>query len=319
MTKKDYLISVVIPAYNAERYIQRAVDSVLMQTYPAHGIIVMEDGSMDNTSTILSGYGSKIINIRQANAGASVARNTGIERATGNWIAFLDADDEWLPRQLEMQVEVLSAHPGLMWSYTNYWFIQHDSGDKEIAFRSSPVPNNSIVPDYLAVHSKYCIRTSAVIINKDVLYESGLFLPDQKWVQDTDIFLRIAYKHPEIGYIHSPLANYYCDTPESLTSKYCFLANELCILVERHLLLSQEQNRQEALIRCMSEKIPHWVNVALQYKQCKDARIMIRRLGYLIPFRRRAELATQAFLPYIGTIMIKIYFLLKRSFKKYVK
>ncbi|MCK4960446.1 MAG: glycosyltransferase family 2 protein, partial [Planctomycetes bacterium] len=96
MNDESYSVSVVIAAYNAEKYIQRAIDSVLAQSLPADEIIVVDDGSTDNTGDAVKHYGSKVRYIYQENAGPASARNTAIEAATGTWIAFLDADDEWL-------------------------------------------------------------------------------------------------------------------------------------------------------------------------------------------------------------------------------
>ncbi len=124
-------ISVVIPAYNAGRYIGRAIDSVLAQTRPAEEIIVVDDGSTDNTAEIAGAYGDRIRFIRQENAGASVARNTGIAAATGNWIAFLDADDEWLPEKLRLQTEHLERNPDLTWTTANYVRCYCDSNRRE--------------------------------------------------------------------------------------------------------------------------------------------------------------------------------------------
>ncbi len=92
--RQSYAVSVVIPAYNAEKYIGRAIDSVLAQTRQPDEIIVVDDGSTDNTPNAIKSYGSKVYYIHQENGGASVARNTGIEAAKSEWIAFLDADDE---------------------------------------------------------------------------------------------------------------------------------------------------------------------------------------------------------------------------------
>ena len=101
-------ISVVIPAYNAAAWIRRAVNSVLSQTRPADEIIVVDDGSTDGTGDIVRMYDGRVRLLQQANAGAAAARNTGILAATGDWIAFLDADDEWLPQKLQRQTEYLN-------------------------------------------------------------------------------------------------------------------------------------------------------------------------------------------------------------------
>ena len=118
--QNDITISVVIPAYNCERYITRSIDSVLAQTRPVDEIIIVDDGSSDNTGEVVKRYGGKVRYIRQENAGASVARNTGIEAATGDWIAFLDGDDEWLPDKIKHQTELLSRNPNLVWVTGNY-------------------------------------------------------------------------------------------------------------------------------------------------------------------------------------------------------
>lgn len=292
-----FSVSVVIPAFNAERYIERAVNSVLNQTCPPNEIIVVDDGSTDNTANILNRYGEQILVIRQTNAGASIARNTGIKRASSEWIAFLDADDEWLPFMLENLTGLLKNHRDLVWAYGNYWFCEHGSEKVRMAFQNDPGVNN-IISDYLRVQSGYCIRTSTAIIRRSVLLESGLFVPEQKWVQDTDLFLRISYRYPRIGYIHTPLAKYYSEIPGSLTTRYCFLAQELCSLVERQVVLAQEYNRQKDLIESMSEKIPYWIGVALKHKKYKEARMMLRRMGSIIGARRRWELRIRVYLPF---------------------
>ncbi len=101
------LVSVIIPTYNRARTIERAVNSVLAQTWKEVEVIVVDDGSTDQTSEVLKVYGDKIRVIHQQNGGASAARNTGIKAATGEIISFLDSDDEWLPSKTERQVKLL--------------------------------------------------------------------------------------------------------------------------------------------------------------------------------------------------------------------
>jgi glycosyltransferase involved in cell wall biosynthesis len=96
-------ISVVMPCYNGEKYIRESIDSVLAQTHPVHELIVVNDGSTDATLAILESYNGIVV-INQANLGIAPALNTGIKRATGNYIAFNDADDNWMPQKLEWQL-----------------------------------------------------------------------------------------------------------------------------------------------------------------------------------------------------------------------
>jgi hypothetical protein len=105
--------SVVIPAYNAERTLGRAIRSVLDQTWPAHELIVVDDGSTDLTAEIAQGFGARITLLRQANAGVSAARNAGADRASGDWLAFLDADDWYYPDRLRWHAEWIARDPAL--------------------------------------------------------------------------------------------------------------------------------------------------------------------------------------------------------------
>ena len=119
--KKSYTISAVIPAYNAEKYIARTLESVLSQTRPADEIIVVDDGSTDGTCEVVKSFGEKVRYIHQENAGVSAARNTGIENARCELIAFLDADDEWLAEYLQIQMQLFDKNPDLAWATANYY------------------------------------------------------------------------------------------------------------------------------------------------------------------------------------------------------
>jgi glycosyltransferase involved in cell wall biosynthesis len=118
---KDGVVSVVIPSYNRAYCLPRAVDSVLQQTHPYVQVIIVDDGSTDDTTAVVSGrYAGdpRVIYHRQANTGISGARNAGLQRATGAYVALLDSDDEWLPWKLELQVACMRAHPevGMTWT-----------------------------------------------------------------------------------------------------------------------------------------------------------------------------------------------------------
>lgn len=112
MDKKNKEVSVVIPAYNREKTIRRCINSVLSQTYPVREIIVVDDGSQDNTVRILEEeYKDSVIVIKQSHKGAQAARNAGIIAAKSEYIAFLDSDDEWLDKKMELQMKVLEEKP----------------------------------------------------------------------------------------------------------------------------------------------------------------------------------------------------------------
>jgi glycosyltransferase involved in cell wall biosynthesis len=109
----DHSISVIIPAYNRETYLAEAIESVLLQSQPPAEIIVVDDGSTDHTGEIARSFGEKVTCITQENQGAGAARNAGLERAGGSYVAFLDSDDLWVGQKLEIQAGYLRAHPGI--------------------------------------------------------------------------------------------------------------------------------------------------------------------------------------------------------------
>ena len=104
-------VSVIIPSYNCARYLGRAIDSACEQTYMDYEIVLVDDGSTDDTKDVAMQYGQKVTYLYQQNQGLSAARNQGISKASGELLAYLDADDMWYPEKLERQVAFLDAHP----------------------------------------------------------------------------------------------------------------------------------------------------------------------------------------------------------------
>jgi glycosyltransferase involved in cell wall biosynthesis len=112
-TRAEPKVSAIIPAYNAERFLGQAIGSVLAQTHPVSECIVVDDGSTDGTAAVAERHGDRVRLIRQPNAGVAAARNRGAREARGELLAFLDADDRWLPERVERQVEALRSRPGV--------------------------------------------------------------------------------------------------------------------------------------------------------------------------------------------------------------
>ena len=120
--------SVIVPAYNSTATLGRAIDSILAQTWPAHEIIVVDDGSTDDTADVARGYGDRVRLVRQANEGVSAARNAGVRIATGDWLAFLDADDWYARDRLRLHAEWIEADPSLAFLTGDYEY-RDDAGN----------------------------------------------------------------------------------------------------------------------------------------------------------------------------------------------
>src|SRR6056297_2743784 len=194
------MISVIIPTYNRGHIITRAIDSALRQTYRDFEIIVIDDGSTDNTRTVLEPYQDQIKYFYQENRGVTEARNKGIKESYGEFIAFLDSDDYWLPEKLEMQMNYFKNHPEVAMVYTRHW-KEIDTGKNKIMPKK-----NKLVEGYIykyLLFSSY-IWMGAVMVRKDSLFNVGLL----DHPLDKHMFLKIARKY-NVGAIDKPLAVHY--------------------------------------------------------------------------------------------------------------
>jgi glycosyltransferase involved in cell wall biosynthesis len=196
------LVSVVMPAFNCERYIAECIDSVLEQTYQDFEIIIVDDGSTDDTVKIISQYKNDRIRLfNQSNSGSGSARNYGVKQASGEWVAFIDADDIWLPDKLHKQLEHCSK---LAWSHTDLYF------------HGSVYPRHTKATEFTSKHSGFILNkllvenfigTSSVVIKKEIFQEFGGFNTELRALQDWDLWLRIAEKY-QVCYIDQPLVYY---------------------------------------------------------------------------------------------------------------
>jgi glycosyltransferase involved in cell wall biosynthesis len=266
-------ISVVIPAYNAARYIGRALDSVLAQTHKPDEIIVVDDGSTDDTAGIVETYSSQVRLIRRENAGASVARNTGINAAKSEWIAFLDGDDEWLPEKLQSQSQLLGRNSQLVWATANFIYChcgQNLHSQKLDAPKGQALLNGrDFFEDYFDAFTKAAAGwTGTMIVKRSVLIESGLFSSDQMRFNDEDMWWRIAYRYPKIGYNSKPLAIYHMHVPDSVTKKY-EVPKSLNQLIDNHIRIATEHGQLDRFKPCAERMLRYWI-----HKYWFDERIM---------------------------------------------
>lgn len=186
-------ISVVIPCYNGSAFLRTAIDSAITQTHINPEVIVVNDGSTDDSLAIMESYGSRIHIVNQPNAGLPAARNAGIRAASGDLFAFLDADDWWEADFLLKMSEALDTHPKAAIAYCGWKNVGLPGG------RGTPF----IPPDYESMADKteklFCSPrwpVHAAMIRRDVLFKAGLFDPALKSCEDFALWLRSAISHP---------------------------------------------------------------------------------------------------------------------------
>lgn len=197
-------VTAVIPAYNAARYLRRAIRSVLAQTRAVDEIIVVNDGSTDETASLLSSYPAPVRCIHQSNAGAASARNAGIRASTTKWVALLDADDAWLPQKIERQIECALHHPHAGLIYSDAAVVASD-GTIHGRFLDNKGPQSGWVFERL-LESCFVLPSTA-LIRRDALLSSGLFTEGARYVEDYDLWLRLA-RNCEFQLVPGTLALY---------------------------------------------------------------------------------------------------------------
>lgn len=188
-------VSIVIPAYNAEQFVGEAINAVLSQTYADYEVVVVDDGSTDETRAIVKTFGESVRYYYQPNGGSASARNLGVEKSRGDYIAFLDADDLWESEKLEIQLDFLRNNPEIALVCSAY----HYFGKKS---KTSHLLSSKDAQGFLfrRLFLESFIRTSSVILKKSAFLEVGGFNEVYRLGQDYDLWLRIAKKYP-IAYL----------------------------------------------------------------------------------------------------------------------
>lgn len=212
--------SVIVPTFNRAATLPRAIDSVLCQSLPASEVIVVDDGSTDDTADIISGYGSRVIALPQRNSGASAARNAGARRASRQWLAFHDSDDCWLPHKLQTIAEQLALHSDeastdirlIFSSFTRYEPAGHQC---ELMPASSHTDKPSIVFQSpvaeLDLARRNCIGAPTLLVDRELFHESGGFDESLPSLEDWEFVIRLAKFTPFL-FVAEPLVLAYAQS-----------------------------------------------------------------------------------------------------------
>ena len=233
MSKEKPTVSVIIPTYNRAKLLPRAIKSVLNQTFKDFEVIIVDDGSTDNTEEVINEFqkhDKRIKYIRhEKNKGAAAARNTGIKIAQGEYIAFQDSDDEWLPEKLEKQMKIFESAPaeiGVV--YTGLWRMGNS--------RKVYIPSIKRVQKEGNIHiellNRNFIALPTVIIRKECFKKAGMFDECFPRFQDWELFIRISRVY-KFKYIDEPLVNSYF-TPISISTDRDAFVKAFNLILEKY-------------------------------------------------------------------------------------
>ncbi|MGN7385345.1 Hyaluronan synthase [Chlamydia abortus] len=225
-------VSIVVPVFNREETVLMSIQSLLNQTYSNFEILVINDASTDRTKQIIESINDirvRIINLDK-NVGAAAARNIGIRKSLGNWIAFQDSDDYWEPTKLEKQVKVAMEQCNQLPSIIYTSFVRVKNNEREL------IPNDSS-PDLSGViHKKLILQnfiaTPSVLIPKECFYNIGYFSEDMPRFQDWELWIRMSQRYPFI-WINEPLLTVYY-SEDSISANFAKLLQAYTLLWEKH-------------------------------------------------------------------------------------
>jgi GT2 family glycosyltransferase len=195
------LVSVVIPCYNSARYLAETIESALLQTYSRTEIIVVDDGSTDETASIARSYG--VHYIYQANRGISAARNTGIQHSRGKYVLFLDHDDRLLPRAVETGVKLLEEHPECTLAVGEHWYIGPDGA--AIGYSNK----RAVGRDHyqMLLEHNFIETPCSALHRRSGLAETGVFDESLHGAEDHELYLRAARQSAWVAH-EAPVAEY---------------------------------------------------------------------------------------------------------------
>lgn len=207
------LISVVIPTYNRAAWVGKAVASVLAQTYPYVQCVVVDDGSEDDTGLVLSSFGGRLDVVRTAHLGVAHARNAGLRRSRGDYIAFLDSDDRFLPEKIKRQLAYMREKDLLVCQTAEIWY----RGGRRVNPAKKHIPTEG----WLFERSlrQVVISSSSVMLHRRVVETVGLFDESLPVCEDYDYWLRVTARYP-VGFLPEPLVEKQGGRPDQLSSLY---------------------------------------------------------------------------------------------------
>lgn len=312
--------TVIIPLYNKERHIGRAIKSVINQTYKDFELIVVDDGSTDNgVEEVNKIEDSRIRLIRQKNCGVSSARNKGISEAKYDYIGFLDADDAWKPNFLESIKNLIISYPRAG-AYSTAYEIQREDGIIEPSLNFNNFENKwqGVIDDYFRYALQApLISASSVVIPKSVFDNVGCFPLGIKRGEDLDMWIRIALNY-DIVYLNEVCATYFYDTDNRACKRKGKLTDYAINYAEDTLIQAKKLGYssmyfEEYMIKRIITKARYLINE----NKCKEARKLLYKYRYTK--LNKKSIIKAYILSYLPEPLFKITIYIKVKIKTIIK
>ncbi len=268
--------SVIVPTYNRGHLLPRALNSIAAQTQTPLEVIVVDDGSTDDTIAILRREYPDVVIFEETHRGVSAARNRGIQASRGDWIAFLDSDDEWLPEKLARQNAALVSTPTILLCHTEEVWIRN--GVRVNPMKKHAKRGGGIFEDCLPL---CCMSPSSVVVHREVLEDVGVFDESLPACEDYDLWLRITSRYPVV-FIDEPLVVKHGGHNDQLSRRYWGMDRFRITALEKLLGSDSLNDTQRAVAeRVCAEKIDIYRTGAKKRGRHDEARrytVKLRRL-----------------------------------------
>jgi glycosyltransferase involved in cell wall biosynthesis len=260
------MVSVIIPTFNRVHLLERAINSVLTQTNKNFELIVVDDGSTDNTLSQLPPKFPQVHWITQQNSGVSKARNRGIQQARGQWIALLDSDDVWHPQKLELQVKFIQKTPSILFCHTDEQWIRNGTKVNPPSYLDKT--NHQI---FIKSLDRCIICPSSVLIHKSILEKTGLFNEELPVCEDYDLWLRLLIGY-DIAYLPQKMVTKYGGHNDQLSSQYWGMDRFRVTALEN--LLNQpnlKEKFKKPIIQTLIQKLDRLAESFAKHNKLKEA------------------------------------------------
>ncbi|MFH1226421.1 MAG: glycosyltransferase [Planctomycetota bacterium] len=257
-------VSINLCCYNSEKYLRETLESIVSQTYKNWELVIINDGSTDSTEAIVkeyTGQGLPIVYYCQQNHGLGYSRNEALKRSSGDYIAFIDHDDVWLPEKLAQQVAVFEKQADVDFVYTNYY----DTRDRKRVIKyKDQQPEGYVFASFL---QRYPVHVSTAMVRRKAFAKlKTLFDPDLHLTEEYDLFMRILY-NAKAAYLARPLATYRHHGEMNSVTKEVRLIKETISVIDNFRLLDRDFETKHAGILKI---VAYRNNFALAFKLAKD-------------------------------------------------